>query len=289
MEKIKIIADSACDLNQDVLDQYDVACLPLQVEIGGEEYRDRVEITPQKFYEKLSRSKAMPKTSQITPTEFHALFKTELEQRPDQALLYIAFASPLSGTYESACVAKRTLDDDARITIIDSQGASLGYGLMVLQAAKMAQEGQSLEQIAKRVRQMVDTMRYIFVVGDFELLKRGGRISAATAVVGDLFNIKLILNIIDGVILPLAKAHGVKKAHKKLLDIMEEHQVTSAQTVGISYAYDRQAAEQVQQMIAEKFKVPTVLTEIGAVIGAHVGAGTVAIFYEQPTPTKLND
>jgi DegV family protein with EDD domain len=279
LSKIKIVVDSACDLTQEVLDAYGITSLPLRVEIDGQSYRDRVDISPQAFYTKLLQTTSMPKTSQVAPNEFFDVFKSELERDPDLEILYIAFSSPLSGTHSSSCCAKDLLGGDPRITIIDSAGASLGLGLIAIEAAEMARDGKPLSQILERVRELIATMRYVFIVGNFELLKRGGRISATTAMVGNLFNIKLILHFVDGLIVPLTKVHGVKKAYNKLLDIMNEDAPHPGQCIGISYAYDREMALRVEQMIADKFKQRTMLTEIGAVIGAHVGANTIAVFY----------
>lgn len=279
MGKIKIVTDSASDLDQEVLDKYNITSLPLWTIIDGAEYRDRIDLTPEDFYLKLQETTAMPSTSQVTASEFGELFKAELERDPGQDILYLAFASQLSGTYGSACTAKTMLQEDPRITVLDTRGASLGFGLIVIEAAQMAEAGKSLAEITARVQRMAETMHYVFIVGNMEMLKRGGRINAATAIVGEMLNIKPILNIVGGYILPLSKAHGMKKGFHKILEVMAEDSPHPGQTMGISYSHDREAAEQMQQLIEERFGQRPVLSEIGAVIGSHVGAGTIAVFY----------
>jgi DegV family protein with EDD domain len=124
-------------------------------------------------------------------------------------------------------------------------------------------------------------MQHIFIVGNFEMLKRGGRINSATAMIGDLLNIKLMLQIVDGKIVPLEKVHGLKKARKRFLDIMEQRGYDlQNQTIGISYSQDLEGALEVKKLVKEKFgSTDFIISEIGALIGAHVGAGTYCVFF----------
>ena len=279
MGKIKIFTDSACDLDQAVLEDLGVTCLPLTVNIEGKECRDRVDITPEEFYQRLPQIKGIPKTSMIPPGVFKDAFAEVLESDPEVEILYLAFASTLSSTYGSACLAKEQLESD-RITILNTYGASLGFGLMVTEAAKLAEKNVSMLEMVAHIEEMISRMEYLFIVGNLEMLKRGGRVNTATAIMGDLFSIKLILYIPQGIITPLEKAHGVKKAYKRILEIMEEKGENLAeQTIGISYARNLQGAQTMQKMIEEKFHCKTMLSEIGPVIGAHVGSGTLAFFF----------
>lgn len=279
MRNIRIFADNTCDLNNDLLAKYNVKCLHMPVTINGITYRDRLDIQPAEFYKELEKSSDFPKTAQISPAEFMKAFQEVLTTSDDE-IIYIAFSSQLSGTYQSACLARDMMDTD-RITVIDSLSASVGYGLIVLQAAKAVMQGEKKEAILSLVQDMITRMEHIFIVGNFEMLKRGGRVNYATATIGNLLNIKLILHIIDGKILLLEKVHGLKKAQKRLIEIMAERgKDLHTQTVGICHANDLEGAKFLQELVIENFGCDKFLiSEMGAAIGSHVGAGTNGIVF----------
>ena len=279
MAKIKLYADNCCDLEQDLLQKLGISSLALKVNINGKSYRDRVDLSPSQFYELIKEPGIMPTTSQINPAEFEAEFRKILGEG-DNEIIYIAFSSSLSGTYQSACMARDMVDAE-HITVIDSQSASLGYGLTLIRAAQAVARGLNKEQVIQEIMDNINRMEHVFIVGDFEMLKRGGRVSAASAFIGSLLNIKVIAEIKDGKINPVEKVKVLKKAKKRLLEIMGQRgDHLPQQLMGISHSNDYEGTLKVKDMIAEQFGCENfIISEIGAVIGAHVGAGTYSVFF----------
>ncbi|MFA7077919.1 MAG: DegV family protein, partial [Syntrophomonas sp.] len=175
----------------------------------------------------------------------------------------------------------RDMVDPERITVIDSRSASVGQGLTVIRAAQAIAAGKSKQEVIAEIENNISRIQHIFIVGNLEMLKRGGRINPTAAALGDFLNIKLVLHFVDGRILPLEKVHGLKKAKKRLLDIIENRgDDIKNQTIGISYSKDIEGALEIKQMIEERFgSRDFVISEIGALIGTHVGAGTYSVFF----------
>lgn len=278
MDKIKIITDSACDLDGGYLDELGAAVIPIYVHFGSETYYDRATIAPSDFYKKLNESDELPKTSQITPVNFVEEFKKYLDD--GYYIISICFSSALSGTYQSACVAQEMLGTD-NITVIDSKAASVGFGLIVREAALMVKAGNTKEEIISRVEFMRERMEHIFAVGSLEMLKRGGRISTTQAVMGKLLNVKPILQFDNGYIVPYDKVRGEKGIIRKLIDTMKErgYEIEN-QVIGLDYSGDNELCLKLKDEIQKEFGVKEfVISEIGAAIGSHVGAGTVSVFF----------
>ncbi|MEN6325370.1 MAG: DegV family protein [Syntrophomonas sp.] len=279
MPDIRIYADNGCDLDQVLLDELDVKTFHMSVAIKDRIYRDRLNISPGEFYRLIAEPGIMPTTSQVIPNEYQKEFSKVINES-DAEIIYIAFSSGLSGTYQSACIA-RDMIDPQRITVIDSKSASVGYGLTVIRAAQTVKNGKSKAEVIAAIEDNIDRIQHIFVVGNFEMLKRGGRITATSAAIGSFLNIKLIAHLADGKILPLEVAHGLKRAKKRLLEIMESRGGNlPEQLIGICYSADHEGALEIKNMIEERFGCREfVISEIGAVIGSHVGAGTYSVFF----------
>lgn len=278
MEKIKIITDSACDLDGSYLDELGVTVVPLSVHFGSEAYYDRVTIDPKTFYKKLNESEELPKTSQVTPVNFVEEFRKYLND--GYYVISLCFSSALSGTYQSACIAKEMLDTE-KLTVIDTKAASVGFGLIVREAALMVKSGKSKEEIINRVEFLIPRMEHIFAVGSLDMLKRGGRISTTQAVMGKLLNVKPILQFDNGYIVPYDKVRGEKGIIKKMIETMKErgHDIQN-QIIGLNYSWDDALCMQLKDEIQKEFGVREfVVSEIGAAIGSHVGPGTVAVFF----------
>lgn len=278
MNKIKIFSDSACDLDLDYIDKLGIIMIPLIVHFDNETYKDRVEITTTQFYEKLRKFNGFPKSSQIGPGIFSNEFQKELDK--GNGVIYLSFSSKLSGTYQSACIAKEILGSDM-VDVVDSKAASVGYGLIVREAAIMANDGKSREEILDRVNFMVSKMEHIFAVGHLDMLKRGGRISTAQAVVGTLLNVKPILQFEDGAIVPYDKVRGEKAVIKKLIDTMRERgDIENQKVIGLNFSETNKLCLELRDEIEKNFgKKEFVISEIGAAIGVHVGGGTVSVFF----------
>ncbi|MGR6835217.1 DegV family protein [Syntrophomonas erecta] len=280
---IRLYADNACDLDQEVLNKLNVGLFYMPVTIKDRTYRDRLTIEPPEFYRLISEPGVVPTTAQITPIEYQKEFEKIIRETDDD-IIYIAFSSGLSGTYQSACIARDMVAPD-RITVIDSKSASVGYGLTVIRAARAIAAGKDKSAVIAEIEDNISRIQHIFIVGNFDMLKKGGRVSAASAALGNLLNIKLILHFVDGFIVPLEKVHGLKKAKKRMLEIMDERgEDIPNQLIGINHSNDYEGALEIKRLIEEKFGCRDfVISEIGAAIGSHVGAGTYSVFFLTPS------
>ena len=199
--------------------------------------------------------------------------------------MYIfSFSSELSGTYQSSVLIKEEVKEtyaNLDLEIIDTKCASLGQGLVVLEAAKMAKDGASKEDILKRVDFLMNHMEHIFTVADLQYLVRGGRLSKVAGFIGGLLNIKPILNVEEGKLVPLEKVRGKKKVLGRIVDIMEERgKELKGQTIGITHGDDLETAEALKALITERFGCEAfIVNTIGAAIGAHTGYGVITLFF----------
>jgi len=278
---VKILTDSACDLPLSFYEENHVTLLPLKVEIDGNEYEDVKTIDSKQVYQAIREGK-VPKTSQVSPHLFEEAF-TELAEKNEDGI-YIAFSSELSGTYQTAVMISNQVKEkypDFNLIIIDSKCASLGYGLIVLEAAKLANAGASKEEILQDIEFRCKHMEHLFTVEDLDYLAKGGRVSKASAFLGGLLNIKPLLNVEDGKLVPLEKHRGKKKLFNRIIEVMKERgDSLESQIVGISHADDENMANEMKELIAEKLGVKEFyISSIGSAIGTHTGSGTIAIFF----------
>jgi len=278
----KILADSACDLPLSYYDDNDVILFPLKVNLENKEYEDLKTINPSAVYEAIRRGE-VPKTSQVSPSLFKDVF-TEMAQNGESGI-YVAFSSQLSGTYQTAqMIYEQVLEEypEFQLSIIDSKCASLGAGLAVQECVKQRQLGNDLEEAVKQARFVCEHMEHLFTVEDLEYLAKGGRVSKASAFVGGLLQIKPLLHVEDGKLVPLEKIRGKKKLLRRMLDVMEERGVSlDTQTIAISHADDLTTATELKEAIMERFHpIDVYISSIGAAVGSHTGAGTIALFFQ---------
>ncbi|WLR51539.1 DegV family protein [Bacillus tianshenii] len=278
---VKIITDTGCDLSKEMMKELDITCLPFGVHIEGNDYLDGETITPTTLYNEM-RAEKVAKTSQVSPAIFEETFTDIAKQ--EQSAIYLSFSADLSGTFQTAEMMKENVisqHPNLDVTVVNTKCASLGQGYIVKRAAEMAKAGKSKDEILQVVKALGEQMEHIFTVDSLEYLYRGGRISKTSAFVGGLLNIKPILHLEDGKLLPLEKIRGRKKLFRRLLELAEERAKNlDKQTVCITHAADEEAAQQVKEMFTEKFGTKDfIINEVGSAIGAHVGPGTVAVFF----------
>ncbi|MFU0824511.1 DegV family protein [Clostridium sp.] len=278
---IKIITDSGCDLPRDIIEEYNIEVLPLFVYAEGNEYLDGESIQPEELYNNM-REGTIYTTSQVPPSKFKDVFIKHAENKDE--VIYIGFSSQLTGTYQSAIIAKEEVLEtypDFKIYTIDTKCASLGLGLVVYKAAKMAKEGKNKDEIIKSIEFNSEHMEHIFTVDDLEYLLRGGRVSRAAAMIGGILNIKPVLDVEDGKLMPKEKVRGRKKALKRIVEIAGERGVDlKEQIIGISHGDDMEAVEVIKRMLEENFGCNKfIINMVGCVIGAHSGPGTLALFF----------
>lgn len=285
MNQFAIITDSAADLNQQLVEELDVTVLPLHFMIQGvdrADYPDHREMQPKELYD-LLRQGEMGKTSAVNSQDYVDTAVPLLEAGQD--VLILAFSSGLSVTYQSSVIAVEELREkypDRKIYTVDTLAASLGQGLLVWYASKMRTEGKTIEEVRDWVEEHKNNLAHWFTVDDLNHLKRGGRVSAATALVGTMLSIKPVLHVDnEGHLINMAKARGRAASLKALVDKMEETAIDPAnQTVFISHGDSWEDANKVAAMVKERFGVEVkVIDYVGPVIGCHAGPGVIALFF----------
>jgi DegV family protein with EDD domain len=283
---VKIITDSACDLDKKIIEKYDIEVMPLLVNQGDEDRLDGVTIDPKELFDGMRLGKVY-RTAQIPLAE---LLKV-IDSYRDRKCIYLSFSSKLSGTCDTARKVIENLKGknpglDERIKIVDTKCASGGMGIVVIKAAQMAKKGCSLEEIEEAVNFYASHMQHVFTVDKLEYLYRGGRISKTEAFIGGLLNVKPILDVQDGALIPIEKARGKKHLHRRMIEIIEERGTfLENQCVGINHGDDIESAEKMAELIREKFKTKNIMINfIGCAIGAHAGPGTLALFFLDEEP-----
>ena len=285
MSNFVILTDSSADLGADMARELDIQVLPLSFIIDGQTYHnfpDNREMAPGEFYARL-RQGDVATTAALNVAEYTEALEPLLQAGHD--VLVLAFSSGLSTTYNSSLIAVQDLREkypDRKLYTVDTLCASLGQGLLVYLAAKEREKGRSIEEVRDWVESSKLSICHQFTVDDLHFLKRGGRISATTAVVGSMLQIKPVLHVDDeGHLVNIAKARGRQASLKALVDKMEESAIHAAdQTVFISHGDCLADAQSVADLVRTRLGVKDIyINPIGPVIGAHSGPGTVALFY----------
>lgn len=282
MPDYKIITDSGCDLPASMLAELNVTAVPFTMLFRGETRTDCVDESIKEVYDAL-RAGETASTSAINPTGWANAIQPELQAGRD--VLVIAFSSSLSTTYQSAVIAASDLAEqypDRKVYVVDSRAASLGQGLLVWYACQKRDEGMSLEQLRDWVTETRDHLCHWFTVGDLMYLKRGGRISAATAVMGTMLQVKPVLHMDeDGHLINMAKSRGRKASIDALAAKLSELGGNyDNSTCFICHGDCLEDAQYLEQRIQEKCGVKNVfIGYIGAVIASHSGPGTLAVFF----------
>ena len=279
-----ITTDNNADLPEDFYKNHEVGCTYLSYTLEGKEYTEGNFLPVEEFYNKM-RAGSMPTTSQVNPESARALFEPYLKDGRD--ILHIAFSSGLSGTFNSCRIAAEELMQEypgRRVLVLDSLSASLGQGLWVYLAQERKEKGGSIEDVANWVETHKRNIVHLFTVDDLDHLYRGGRVSRTTAFLGGMLNIKPILHVDDaGKLIPIGKVRGRKKSLLELADLMDRKigsYAKSCNMIFISHGDCREEAEFLARKIKQKYQITTeLINDVGAVIGAHSGPGTMALFF----------
>ena len=276
--KVRILSDSTVDVSKETREKLTV--IPLNLYFGDEEYLDGVSLTYRQFYEKLIESDELPHTSQANPEAFAKVFE-EIKANDETAVL-ITLASTFSGTYQSALIAAEDYED--RIFVVDSKNATIGTGILVELAFKLAESGMSAKEIAERLTVERDNVCLLGMVDTLEYLKRGGRISKTAAFAGEMLSLKPVLRILDGEIIVLGKARGSKKGNNLLVtEIEKAGGVDFDKPVMLAYSGldDSLLQKYVEDSRAlwEGHIDELKQSCIGSVIGTHLGPGVICVAF----------
>ncbi len=280
MSKVAIVTDSTAYLPADLLKQYAIGVIPLTIIWENETFLDGVDIKPADFYKRLSASKTMPTTSQVTVAVMEKSFQDLLERGFD--VLGIFISSKFSGTVESALKAVEMLPQAReKIAILDSLSTTMAMGWPVLTAARAAQAGESLADCLKIAEQARDQSGVLFIVETLEFLRRGGRIGGAQALLGTALNIRPILEMQNGRIESVEKVRTKRKAVERLLDLAVQR-IGDRAPVRLAAVHANAEAEALSLLEAARARldpVETLCCPLSPVVGTHAGPGTIALTY----------
>ena len=280
---MRIITDSSSDLTPELIERFKVdLVIPMKISIDGKEYLDKVDIQDEPFYhEILPACQSLPKTSQVTANEFCEIFS----RYPDEELVVLPISSGLSGTYNAGALAVRELSErypQRKVYAVDTLCASLGQGMLVYLCCMKRREGATIEEVRDYAEATKLHLCHWFTVDDLMFLKRGGRVSAATAIVGSMLSIKPVMHVDDeGHLIKVDTARGRKASIRALVAEMEKRGIDLPnQHLFISHGDCEDDANYLAKLIREKFPVKDItINYVGPVIGAHSGPGTLALFF----------
>ena len=280
--KVKILIDSASDINAGEAQEMGVELVPIELRFGGEQYLDGVTLLPAQFYDKLIESAELPKTSQINSFTFEERFANLVGQGFE--VVAIVLSSKLSGTYRNAVTAAKKFKD--KVFVVDSLNASIGERLLCQYALKLADEGLAAKQIAQKLDEVKKKINFIALLDTLMYLKKGGRISAVTAFTGQMLSIKPVVGVVGGEVKLIGKAIGSKKGNNLLNTLVGKKGIDFTMPYGTIYSgtddnklnkYIRDSEEIWKDNMGS---VPIYI--LGCTIGTHIGPGGIGVaFFEK--------
>ena len=281
MHSIKILTDSTADLSKDILEQKDIDVIPLHVEFIHQSYDDGITITTPELYEKVETYGELPKTAAVSPGEFMIKFSSLLKTYDD--IVYIGIGSRISGTIQSANIAKLELNNE-HIHIVDSLNLSSGIALLVLKACDLKDQGLSAKEIKKEIDLLVPLVRSQFAIKTLDYLHKGGRASGTAKLVGTLIHLKPIIQVRDGILNVYKKPVGKMT---RALDVMLNDYFLEAENDNLDLTYTMithsiafKSATYMKDKVLEKVNPKYLIeSQAGCVISSHCGAGTIGILY----------
>lgn len=275
---IKIITDSTSDIDLEYAKELDIHIVPLKVIIDGQEYKDRVDLQPEQFYDLLEKSTVLPTTSQPSPQEF--LHYYEEAKKQGDSVIVMTLSSVISGTYQSANIAKDLAEYDD-IYVIDSLNTTQTLRLLVLKAVSLRNEGLDVKDIVEKLEAYKQRIRIVAFVDTLEYLCKGGRLSKTAATAGTLLKFKPIIGLKEGKLEMFAKARGTAKATTKMIELIhEDGDIDLNEPICIGYTGDQDGLDKFEQVLRDEFGFGNVLHGfVGPVIGTHAGPGARLIAY----------
>ena len=277
MRKVAIVTDSTACIPAEAKNKYGITVLPMNLHWGNDLLLDGVDIQPAEFYQRLAKSSVLPSTSQPAPIIFEKAFRGLLDQGYD--VLSIVLSSKLSGTMASAIAAKNEIGGD-RIALVDSQTIAMALGYMVLEAAKICEDGASLAEAAHLAEQAISRAGVMLTVDTLEFLHRGGRIGGAQHLLGTALNLKPILEVRDGRVESVEKVRTRSKAQARMMEIASQRFAGKPVRISILHANCEEDARNILAQAAGKINmIEGSISPISPVLGTHVGPGTTGITY----------
>lgn len=275
---VQIITDSTSDLTEQEQRELNVHMLHMRVIFEDGVYTDGVDITKEQFYEKQAQAKILPKTTQVNPQEYCDAFEPLLENGDE--VVAIIMSSRLSGTFQSAQIAKDMAKGGERLHLVDSLNVTIGEGLLVREAVRMRDAGATGAQIAAALEELKHRVRFVAFIGTLKYLKMGGRISTSTAVLGTMLGISPVVAIVDGEVKSVGQVRGKQKILSYTLDFFREYPVDSRHCVVFGHSRCLETMEVYRDKCVQALGIRDYAwDELGAVIGTHSGPGCYGVAY----------
>lgn len=274
--RVAVMTDSTAYIPVELREKLNIHMIPLSVVFGDEAYREEIDITTEQFYKKVKEAEQLPTTSQPSIGTFVEMFEV-LAQDYD-AIITIHLSQKLSGTYQAA-VSAGEMVEGIEVYAYDSELSATPQGFYALEAAEMAEQKKTPEEIIRRLDDMKERVRAYFMVDDLSHLQRGGRLSGAQAVVGSLLRIKPVLHLVEGRIEPFEKIRTRKKAINRIMGMLEEDaQAGNVSRVVFIHGNTEQSALDLQAEFNKKYPdIETLISYFGPVVGTHLGEGSVGV------------
>lgn len=274
MGKIKIITDSTSYIEKSYVVREKVSVVPLNYVFDGQSYLEGFKGEYDEFFNKLASTDLFPTTSQPAAGDFFQVYKDAFNEGYDE-LIVIVLSSKISGTYNSAVLAKNMLGDK-KITIVDSEGSASNLRFLVEDAVNMVKEGKSSEEIVDFIEQKKKNMKIYLTTGSLEYLARGGRLSSLQSTVGNLLSIKPIIHLKDGKLEQLEKVRGKNNAISKLISYIND----DVKKIGICHILNIEEAVKVKEILEEKYPNAIItIDDLGPVVGSHLGPKTLGLCF----------
>ncbi|MBI9012500.1 MAG: DegV family protein [Clostridiales bacterium] len=282
---IKIIADSTCDLSDEILKKYDIGIAPLTIKIGETVYKDRIDIQPDEFYNQLGALEVLPTTAMPSPTEFINLFE-DAYSKGFHEILCICMSSGTSGSYQSAVIAKEYFDDKIQgavmVHIVDSKCMSHGSGYLILKSAILREKGATFKELVDFNETYKTNIKHFLSVDDLDNLIKSGRLTEVSAFIGKVLKVKPIMSMRKGKGAIVAKVRGSKKVYTHYIEEYKKRvDILLTDFIIIGYTSDRSVAETMKtKMINEAgFKGDIYIMQMGVSVGTHVGLGGLSMYF----------
>lgn len=273
---VQVVTDSGSDLPPDLAARHGISVVPLHVSMGGKEYRDGVELQPDRFYELMKQYPDLPQTSTPSPQEMAEAYRRAGQEG---AVLGLHLSSALSGTYQTAVIASRGME---QVSVIDSLNGSSGQALLALEAAEKARVGASLSELSAWVRLLVRRVRTLALVDRLENAVKGGRISRVAGLAAEVLDIKPLLHVTDaGKVEQLEKIRGRRKALRRMVELAEAEGVPGRLIV-IGHALSPEDADYLTGEVRKRLEPKeVVVVPMGATIGTYAGQGAITLSYQR--------